>query len=421
MLITHRPVPGEKVTVHSNLRSESRGTAPERPLKVAWFSHFPIEWLPDLPAELQGIPKMHPATWQRVLWEEFAQWPNLELHMVALRGAFPRSHTFTKGNTTFHCIRTPPGSRSSTLYWIDTLLVRRELKKINPDVVHAWGSEYGSIAVAGRLLYPALVTMQGILSWYGSVFPLNRHMKLSRWLEDRSLRRADVVTCESSFGKKYLTQRHPHLKLLQVEHAPHPRFAAIKRTPQLSPTRILCVGSFLYWKGADIVMKALDRLKDTNFELIWVGAKSDEFEQQLRRDTSEQIWHRVQFKHDLSPEEVAGELAKATLLVHASRADNSPNSVKEAVVAGVPVIATNTGGIPDYVIPGENGLLFESGDVEGCSARLAEAFGHTNFSKGLVNAATLAKTRTYLSSRTMAEKFFAGYEVALCEDRRAKG
>ena len=363
---------------------------------------------------------MHPATWQRVLWEEFTAWPNLELHMVALRGAFPRSHTFSRGNTTFHCIRTPPGSRSSTLYWLDTLLVRRELKKIQPDLVQAWGSEYGSAALAGRLPYPALVTMQGILTWYGSVFPLNRHMKLSRWLEDRSLRRADVVTCESSFGKEYLAERYPHLKLLQVEHAPHPRFSALQRAPQLAPLRFLCVGSFLYWKGADLVMKSLDRLKDREFELVWVGAKSQEFENQLHRETSPEIWTRIQFKHDLAPAEVAAELAKATLLLHASRADNSPNSVKEAVVAGVPVVATRTGGIPDYVLPGKNGFLFESGNVEDCTAQIREALNHSTFSRGIVAPETLREMRSYLSAKTMADKFFAAYQVALREDRRAK-
>ena len=405
MLIAHRTVPGEKLTVN-------------KPLKVAWFSHFPIEWLPDLPPELQGIPRMHPATWQRVLWEEFAAWPNLELHMVALRGAFPRSHTFSRGNTTFHCIRTPPGSRSATLYWLDTLLVRRELSRIQPDLVQAWGSEYGSTAVAGRLPYPALVTMQGILTWYGSVFPLNRHMKLSRWLEDRSLRRADVVTCESSFGKKYLSERYPGLKLLQVEHAPHPRFSAIQRTPQLAPPRILCVGSFLYWKGADIVMKSLDRLREFEFELVWVGAKSQELENQLRNETSAEIWNRIRFKHDLTPSEVADELSRATFLLHASRADNSPNSVKEAVVAGVPVVATRTGGIPDYVTTGGNGFLFESGNVEDCTARIREALNNANFSRGIVAQETLREMRSYLSAKTMAEKFFAAYQVALRQDRR---
>jgi glycosyltransferase involved in cell wall biosynthesis len=207
---------------------------------------------------------------------------------------------------------------------------------------------------------------------------------------------------------------------LQAEHAPHPRFAAVQRRPQLTPIRILCVGSFLYWKGADIVMKALDQLKALPFELIWVGAKSQELEDQLRRETSSEIWPRVQFKHDLTPDEVADELAQATLLLHASRADNSPNSVKEAVVAGVPVVATRTGGIPDYVIPGENGFLFESGNVEDCAAKIRLALAHPAFSKGAVDAARLEQTRTYLSSKTMARNFFAAYEVALREDHRKK-
>ena len=43
---------------------------PERPLKVAWISYFPIEWLPDLPEPLRGLPRMHPASWQRVLLQE---------------------------------------------------------------------------------------------------------------------------------------------------------------------------------------------------------------------------------------------------------------------------------------------------------------------------------------------------------------
>ena len=42
-----------------------------RPLKVAWYSYFPIEWLPNLPPELQGLQRQHPATWQRVLWDQF--------------------------------------------------------------------------------------------------------------------------------------------------------------------------------------------------------------------------------------------------------------------------------------------------------------------------------------------------------------
>jgi glycosyltransferase involved in cell wall biosynthesis len=392
---------------------------PGRPLKVAWLSYFPIEWLPDLPAELQGLPRLHPATWQRVLWEEFAKDEQIELHVIALRTHFKKSHTFIRGNTTFYCIRTPPGLRAPSFYWLDTFLVGRALKKIQPDVVHAWGTEYAAAAIAGRLHYPALVTMQGILTWYGSVFPLNPHMKLSRALEPGSLRKADVVTCESSFGIKYLTTRYPHLKLLQVEHAPNPLFSAVKREPQTTPIRIVCVGSFAYWKGADVVVEALDGIRDINFELVWIGSRNAELEEELRAKTGEHLWRKIQFKHDLSPPEIAEELARATIFLHAARADNSPNSVKEAVVAGVPVVATDTGGIPDYVFPGKNGFLFESGNWAACRAQLKNAFEHVLFSHGLVDQDTLQQVRHYLSAKIMGKKFLDGYRVTLREDRRA--
>lgn len=393
---------------------------PKRPLRVAWFTYFPIEWLPELPPELQKLPRLHPATWQRVLWEEFRHDESLELHIIILRSHFPATIRFRRNNTTFHCIKTPGGTRATTLFWTDTFYVSRELKQIQPDLVHAWGSEFGGAAIASRLNWPALVTMQGILTWYGSVFPLNLHTKLARLAEPPSLRKAHVVTCESSFGMNYLAERYPHLKLLQVEHAPHPSFSQVVRRPQNDPLRIVCVGTFLFWKGADVVIQALARLETNKpFELFWIGAKDAALEADLRSKTPEALWKRITFKHNLSPAEIAAELSQATLFLHAARADNSPNSVKEAVVAGVPVIATNTGGIPDYVIPGKNGFLFASGNVDDCASKLQDAIAHPTFNKGLVDPATLSEMRAYLSASTMATKFKEAYSAVLKDDPRS--
>ena len=106
-----------------------------------------------------------------------------------------------------------------------------------------------------------------------------------------------------------------------------------------------------------------------------------------------------------------------TISILATRADNSPNSVKEAVVAGVPVVASNVGGIPDYVIPERNGFLFRNGDIEDLRAKIEQALVHPLFSRGQVEAQSLAKTREYLSARTMAAKFFAAYQTVLEEFR----
>jgi len=41
--------------------------------------------------------------------------------------------------------------RAATLHWVDTLLIRRALRQIQPDLVHAWGNERGAALVATRL------------------------------------------------------------------------------------------------------------------------------------------------------------------------------------------------------------------------------------------------------------------------------
>jgi glycosyltransferase involved in cell wall biosynthesis len=396
-------------------------TGPEAPLKVAWITYFPIEWLPDLPPELQGLPRLHPATWQRVLWEEFRKDETLDLHIVVLRKSFPNSMRFRRGNTTFHCVKTIPTTRGPTLFWFDTILVSRVLKQIQPDVVHAWGTEFGSAAIAARLSYPALVTMQGILTWLAKFIKLNRNLQISRFVEPGSLRRAHVVTCESSFGVKYLKARYPHLRLLQVEHAPSPIFSQVIRTPRTKPLRILSVGFFHSSKGAHVVIEALAALADTfDFELLWVGWRDPRMEAELRRKVSQELWQRVTFRDELSPAEIAQELSQSTIFVHAALADNSPNAVKEAVVAGVPVVATHTGGIPDYVIAGKNGFLFESGNADDCRQKLMDAMTHPLFGQGLIDAQTLAQMRVYLSAKTMAEKFREAYDVTLRHDPRSK-
>ncbi|MGN6386780.1 MAG: glycosyltransferase family 4 protein [Verrucomicrobiota bacterium] len=384
------------------------------PLKVAWFSYFPVERLPNPPEPLTRIPRMHPATWQRVFWEQLNDRNDIALDIIAVRGQFEDNLTFQRNNTRFHCIKTPGGLRSATLYWLDTMLIRKKLRQIKPDVVHAWGTEFGAASIATRLGYPALITMQGILTWLGDVFPLNRQMQIARFLEPRALKKAKVVSAESKFAIEYLRQRYPHLTLLQVEHAPNPIFAKVTRKPENGRVRLIALGGFQYAKGGDLVLEGLNRLcSKYDFELTWIGSVDQGFARDVQGRISPDFFKRIVFKHDLNAEQIAVEFERATFLIHASRADNSPNSVKEAVVAGIPVIGSRTGGIPDYVHEGRNGILFEPGVLDSFVAALETAMNHPLFARGIVDQPTLAWAREYLSAETMTRKFLEGYQIAM--------
>ncbi|MGV3773251.1 MAG: glycosyltransferase family 4 protein [Verrucomicrobiales bacterium] len=381
---------------------------------VAWFTYFPVEWLEQIPSEARNIPIQHPATWQRVLLAEFERTLPMDLHILVLRKSFPSNFSFVRRGVTFHCLKTVGGMRAPSLYWLDTVLVAGILSKIKPDLCHAWGTEYGAPIIASRLKYPTLVTMQGLLGWLKTRFPLPTQMKISAMLEPKSLRKNRFATAESSFGMKYLQDHYSHLNLFQIEHAPDPVFFQTARDPQKSSLRFVCLSSFNMAKGADVLIKTLNSLApDLNFEITFIGGKDELLFNQLKSATSPDLWARVKFLHNLSSPEVAKELASATMMLYPSRADSSPNSVKESVVMGVPVVASAVGGIVDHVHPGKNGFLFETENVDSCAEQIRNAVAHPLFGKGLVEESTLAQMRSYLSPQTMATKFLAAYEAVL--------
>jgi glycogen(starch) synthase len=83
----------------------------------------------------------------------------------------------------------------------------------------------------------------------------------------------------------------------------------------------------------------------------------------------------VTFAGQVMPSSVVHYLQQARLLVMPSyRGDGLPNVILEAMACGVPVVATDTAGIPDCVRDGETGLLFHPGDVEQMATHIDRVF-----------------------------------------------
>jgi glycosyltransferase involved in cell wall biosynthesis len=384
------------------------------PLIVAWISDFPLEWLSDLPPELAQLPREHPATWQLVLLREFEQRSDVQLHILLLRKNISKSVSFTRNSVTFHVLKVPRASRATSLFWVDTILLRRKLRQIQPHLVHAWGTERGAGLIASRLGYPYLITIQGLLTWYQQLVPLGRYEHFATLLEQVSLKRARIVTTESTFAISFLRERFPHLTIRQAEHAPNWRFHELVRQPQTMPIRFLTVGTPGYRKGTDLLLQAFNKLThEFDFELTMVGTVSGEYFESQRALVSDALRRRMVFRKNLNPSEVAAEMATATMLVLPTRADTSPNAVKEAVVSGVPVVASAIGGVVDYVVPEKNGLFCLPGDAKSLEEQLRRACGHPLFARGIVDPETLAEMRDYLSPREMNRRFFAAYEETL--------
>lgn len=381
---------------------------------VAWISDFPIEWISDLPSELASLSKQHPSTWQTVLLSEFEKNPTLKIHVVVLRKQIRSDFCFERRGVVFHVLKIPGGLRSPTLFWLDTIVIRRVLRKIKPDLVHAWGMEKGAATVVSRMGYPHIVTVQGLFSWLVQVVPATYYQRFIARLERLSFRRIKIATTESAFAVRYLKSNFPNLEVHQAEHAPNLLFHRIQRRPQINPVRFVYIGTLSYAKGTDLLLQALNELlSELRFELVLISGPDRTYLDSLEDAVSSELLSRITLKMNLSPREVADELAFATMLLFPTRADTSPNAVKEAVVAGVPVIASSVGGIVDYVFQGKNGVLFPSNSQDHFIKSIRMACKHPLFARGAVDFKTFNNTRQYLSPQKMGRRFFEIYEKAL--------
>jgi len=77
---------------------------------------------------------------------------------------------------------------------------------------------------------------------------------------------------------------------------------------------------------------------------------------------------KIRFTGSLSADQMKEQYLNCHTFVCASVLENSPNSLGEAMLLGVPVVASRVGGIPSMVEHGKDGLLFERGN----SKELAE-------------------------------------------------
>lgn len=392
-----------------------------KPLTVAWISYFPVEWLPDPPPAAR-IPKQHPAPWQRTIAAALGRHSDLRLHVLVTRKHFPHDLTFERDGVTFHCLKVQGGLRAPSLFWTDTLRIRRALTTIAPDLVHAWGTESGAALIASRLGRPYLVTIQGLLGWLGTQVKLGWYPRFLAPLENLALRRATRATAESPFAVGLARRFWPQLDVRHIDVVPGWEFHQVVRRPPTGRIRLLAVNALNHAKGGDLLLQTFGALRTRlGLELTVVGHPDPACVAAVRDRLPPGTLEAVQFRPDLTSAQVAEELATTTLAVCPTRADTGPMFAKEAVVAGVPLIGSRMGGLPGYVTPGRNGFLVEVGDAAGLTAAVEQACHDPAFQLGTVDATLLARLRRELSPATCAENFLACYHDVLAATKQRPG
>lgn len=368
--------------------------------RVAILCNFPV-WIAN---STYPVRTEHYATWLTTLHDSFETQENYEIHWVILsRNDKKRAHFIAK-NQHFHIL--PRISRQISLYTfflIDRWQVHNELRRINPHLVHTWGTE-DSYGLCGKDVKKAhwLHSVQGLLEAYIKRGPMSRYHCLLSKYETSVLKKARWLTTESPWASEQVILAVPNAKPIHFEYAVEQAFFDVKR--ELSPKP-----SFLYC-GTDAPIKNIETLIDvfssprlSHVKLFLVGPSPTNWKN---------LPPNILVMGRLSRKETIRCISHSWGLIHLSKADTGPTVVKEARVLGLPVIVTNCCGSKQHVIHGKSGFIVDPNDKESIINYVLQitADKQTSLSMGSFDR---ERCREKLSPETMIKELLIIYNTIL--------
>jgi glycosyltransferase involved in cell wall biosynthesis len=301
-----------------------------------------------------------------------------EIHLISCTRKRMPSPEWLAPNIRFHELYVGKYGMLKTGYLGCAMAVRRKLREINPDIVHAQGTERDCAVSAILSGYPCLLTIHGNLRLIHKTigFPTFSAIRLQTFLEGIVVPRFNGVICITNYTRSAVEHEVP--KTWVVPNAVDPSFLALGQQrleepvgtahPDAGTPVILVVGSVDSRKNQNAFIESLDSLaKRMTFKVRFLGVcGGSDYAMEFRELVTHRPW--CEYGGLIGREALCGEFAKASLLVLPTHEDNCPMVVLEAMAAGVPVIASKVGGVPDLIDGYGTGLF--------CDPDRPETFAH---------------------------------------------
>lgn len=295
-----------------------------------------------------------------------------------------------------------------------------------PDIIHIFGTEFPHTLAAVRAFHNSqktLIGIQGLCGEIAKVYMAGLPERVQNQVTFRDLIRKDSIRqqqekfvlrgrheAEAIMGCGNITGRTRFDREGTAKINPHALYYSMNETMRrefytgewkLADCRehSIFLGQGDYpLKGMHFVLEALALLlpKYPDAQLTVAGNSvigHSTFKEKLKLPAYGKYLLSLIKKYDLedkviiagklNAEEMKQQFLQSSVFVCASVLENSPNTVGEAQLLGVPVAASATGGIPDMIEDGKDGLLFPVGDAVKMAEKIEALWDRSKDEKGL--------------------------------------
>lgn len=267
------------------------------------------------------------------------------------------------------------------------------VEAVQPDIIHVFGTEFPFGLISKTINVPLVIHIQGaIIPYYNAGYPPRyngytmvstlapnliwqfyiwvKHKKeLSRVkMETDIWRSVQYYMGRTEWDKALANLQNPTSTYFHVDELLRPIFYNENlrwKYEKSDKLKIVTVGIGTFWKGPDMILKTANILcsMGVNFEWKVAGCIRKEIKKavELKEKLTFQD-NKVSILGNLQPDQLCALLVDSTLFVHTAYIDNSPNSICEAQIVGIPVVSTYVGGIDSIVSNNVDGILVPAND-----------------------------------------------------------
>ncbi len=285
--------------------------------------------------------------------------------MVLVGGEGPVTEDLAERGIPYRTLRYLVAPVNPAMDLLAFLEIRGTLGKLRPVLVSAHCSKAGLL---GRLAAWSL-NIPVIFTPHGWSFNRRRVRFPYLLLERFAATFADKIITVSESGRQIAMKFRiaPGHKLVTVRNGIPDLAQEFRAAPARQPPTLAMVARFEKEKDHALLFRVLSELDGLDWRLLLIGDGPLKSEYEKLADRLG-LSPRISFLG--TRDDVALQLAQSQLFVLVSKTEDFPLSILEGMRAGLPVVASDVGGVSEALLDGETGFLIPRGDARVLQNRL---------------------------------------------------